>query len=221
MRLRAALLILSLAGLPASGAEPIAEQAAAAYEIFAGGLSQQTFMSAGYGDEVFRDIAGNWVRLNGPQDKSGIETYGTDTAKFCASPAALTLASTDPISLQLTTNLPDKNFSQAYVLIAGATFAEHTDPGPYFDAIGLGPDKTGSAADEQRAVLLSLANGLVQIYRPSDDILVITRDRAYPIILARCPTDSAAPPATEPSSVPPADASSSVPMSSSSQPPPQ
>lgn len=217
MRLRAALLILSLAALPASAAQPIADQAAAAYEIFAGGLSQQAFMSAGYGNEVFRDIAGNWVRLNGPQDKSGIETYGTDTDKFCASPAALTLASSDPISLTLTTNLPDRNFSQNYVLIAGATFAEHTDPGPYFDAIGLGPGSKGDAADAQRAVLLSLANGIVQIYRPSEDILVITRDRAYPIVLARCPTASAAPPATEASSTPDAEAPSS-PSSSSEAP---
>jgi hypothetical protein len=189
MRLSAAVFLLPLLVAPAfaAAASGIADQASAAYQLYAGGMSQQAFMSAKYGGKLFDTIAGNWVRLNGPDPKTGIETFGADTAKFCASAAALTLASPTPFTLRLSTNLKGSNFTQEYTLVAGSTFGEHTDPAPYLDAIGLGPEKTGDQADQQRALLLSLANGLVQIYRPSADVLVMTRDRGYPIVLARCP----------------------------------
>jgi hypothetical protein len=199
MRLLACLLLLSAAA-PAAAAETIADQAQRAYAFYAGGLSQQAFLTAQYGSALLANIAGNWVRLNGPDAKSGAETYGTDTEKFCKTQAALSLSSANPLTLSLTTNLKGANFSQQYVLIAGATFGEYTDPTAYLSAVGIGPDKVGANFDQQRALLLSLANGIVQIYRPSEDILVMTRDRGYPIVLARCPV---APP------VAPADASSS------------
>ena len=205
MRATLCLTLVALAS-PAVAAPSIADQAHDAYAVFAGGLSQQEFLTAHVGDRAFSRIAGNWVRLNGPQPGTGIETYGVDTEKFCKSPAALTLASADPLTLTLTTNLKGANFSQQYTLIAGSTFGEHTDPKPYLDAVGLGPDKTGDAADQQRALLLSLTNGVVQIYRASEDILVITRERGYPIVLARCP-------APEPAGAPAA--ASSLPSSSS------
>ena len=173
---------------PAAAAPGIADQAQSAYAIFAGGLSQQAFLGAQYGQGTLRNVAGKWVRLNGPDNKSGVETYGADTKKFCKSPAALTLAAPTSRTLSVTTNLPGANFTQDYVLIAGSTFGEHTDPDAYFKAVGLGPERAGDAADQQRALLLSLANGIVQIYRPSDDILVLARERGYPIVFARCPT---------------------------------
>jgi len=177
---------------PALAEETIADQAKRAYDVFAAGLSQQDFLAAHAGDKTFANIAGNWVRLNGPAPKTGIETYGTDTERFCKSPAAITLASPNPLELTVTTNLKGPNFSQQYTLIAGTTFGEHTDPLPYLGALGLGPDKTGDQADAQRALLLSLTNGTVQIYRSSDDVLVIARERGYPIVLVRCPTEPAA-----------------------------
>lgn len=191
MRVIACCLAVLALTAPVIAADSIADQASHAYALFAGGLSQQGFLDAQYGGHVFSGIAGNWVRLNGPDSKTGIETYGGDTQKFCATPAALTLDSTDPLSMTLTTNLKGANFTQTFTLIAGSTFAEHTDPKPYLAAIGLGPERTGPNIEQQRALLLSLANGLVQIYRPSEDVLVMTRDRGYPIIMARCP---AAPP---------------------------
>ncbi|MBI4920292.1 MAG: hypothetical protein HY834_00955 [Devosia nanyangense] len=187
MRLSATCLSLFMLTFPAAAAETIADQAQHAYDVFAGGLSQQAFLSAELGQTAFRNVAGNWVRLNGPDSKTGTETYGADTEKQCKTPATLTLASPTPMSLTLTTNLKGTNFTQSYELIAGSTFGEHTDPLSYFAAVGLGPDKVGDSFDQQRALLLSVANGLVQIYRPSDDILVLTRDRGYPIVLARCP----------------------------------
>jgi hypothetical protein len=186
MRFSAACLFLCLTALPAASAESIADQAQSAYQAFAGGLSQSAFLSAQYGKTALLNVAGNWVRLNGPDSKSGAESYGSDTEKFCQSGAALTLGSPDALTLSLATNLSGANFTQRYTLIAGATFGEHTEAQPYLTAIGLGPDKTGENIDQQRALALSLANGLVQIYRPSEDILVMTRDRGYPIILARC-----------------------------------
>jgi hypothetical protein len=211
MRAVIAFVLLCAATTPALAQQSIADQAQSAYGLFAGGLSQQDFLAAHYGQRLFDGIAGNWVRLNGPQPRTGIETYGPDTEHFCKSPAAVTLKSDSPYTLTLTTNLRGPNFSQSYALVAGSTFGEHTDPWPYLASIGLGKDKTGEAADQQRALLLSLANGLVQIYRPSPDILVMTRDRGYPIVLARCPTAAAAPSSAEaaPSSAPATDASSS------------
>lgn len=213
MRAVIALVLLGAATTPALSQQSIAEQAQSAYDAFAGGLSQQDFLAAHYGQHVLDNVAGNWVRLNGPQPRTGIETYGPDTERFCKSPAALTLKPEGPYSLTLTTNLKGPNFSQSYVLIAGSTFGEHTEPWPYLDSIGLGKDKAGDAADQQRALLLSLANGLVQIYRPSPDVLVMTRDRAYPIVLARCPAPEPAPSSAgiAPSPAPGTDASSSSP----------
>ena len=187
MRLRAACLLLCLTVLPATAADSIADQAQSAYHAYAGGLSQRLFLSAQYGQTALLGVAGQWVRLNGPDNKSGAESYGADTTKFCASPAALTLSSPDPLTLTLGTNLKGPNFTQTYTLIAGTTFGEHTEAVPYLTAIGLGPDKAGDTVDQQRALALSVANGLVQIYRPSEDILVMTRDRGYPTVLARCP----------------------------------
>lgn len=178
---------------PALAGDTIADQAKAAYEVFAGGLSQQDFLAARAGDKTFANVAGNWVRLNGPAPKTGIETYGADTEKFCKGAAAITLASPNPFMLTVTTNLKGSNFTQQYSLIAGTTFGEHTEPLPYLQALGLGSDKTGDQADAQRALLLSLTNGTVQIYRPSQDVLVIARERGYPIVLTRCPSTASAP----------------------------
>jgi hypothetical protein len=191
MRLALAAVLLTAFTLPAAAADSIADQAQSAYALFAGGLSQQDFLGAKYGKGTLSGIDGNWVRLNGPANGTNIETYGADTEKFCKSPAAVTLASPTPFTMTLQTNLKDKNFTQQYALIAGSTFGEHTDPGPYLDAVGAGPDNTSPGADQQRALLLAVANGLVQIYRPSEDILVMTRDRGYPIVLARCPSAQA------------------------------
>jgi|GEM_PF-2858865 len=204
MRSVVASILLATLAFPAAAAEPsIADQAHDAYAMFAGGMSQQAFLGAQFGRYALDDVAGRWVRLNGPDAKAGIETYGVDTERNCKTQAALTLASPSSLVMTLTTNLRGSNFTQQYSLIAGSTFGEHTDPGPYLDAVGLGPEHTGDQADQQRALLLSLANGLVQIYRPSADILVMTRDRGYPIVLARCPA------ALPPVAAPTADASSS------------
>lgn len=186
MRLSAAFLFLCLSALPATAAGTIADQAQTAYQAFAGGMSQRDFLGAQYGKTTLLNVAGKWVRLNGPDSKSGTESYGADTEKFCQTAAALSLDAPDPLTLRLGTNLAGANFTQSYTLIAGSTFGEHTEAQPYLNAIGLGPDKTGENIEQQRALALSFANGLVQIFRPSDDILVMTRDRGYPIVLARC-----------------------------------
>lgn len=186
MRLSAAALLVVLAVAPAGAADSIADQATRAYDTYAGGMSEKDFLAAIYGQKALLDIGGGWVRLNGPQ-ASGASSYGPDTEKFCKGNARLTLATPDPLTLTLSTNLSGANFSQTYTLVAGSTFAEHTDAVPYLTAIGLGPDNTAANIQEQRALALSIANGIVQIYRPSDDILVMTRERGYPIVLARCP----------------------------------
>ena len=186
MRL-SAILAFALLSFPAAAADSIADQAHAAFGSFAGGQSQLDYNLTGYVGAALNNIAGRWVNLNGPAPRTGIETYGADTAKFCKSTAVLTLASPDPLTLTLSAQPSAVEFTQIYTLVAGSTFSQYTDPKTYFAAIGLGPDKSGPGYEERRAIALSLANGIVQIYRPSDDILVITRDRAYPTILARCP----------------------------------
>ena len=186
MRLSVLLAVAALS-LPATAADTIADQAQAAFDIFAGGQSPLDYTMTGYANAVFKNIAGKWVSLNGPAAGTGIETYGADTEKFCKSTAVLTLASPDPLTLTLSAKPVDAEFSQVYTLVAGATFSQYTDPASYFAAIGLGPDKTGPQYDQRRVLALSLANGIVQIYRPSEDVLVIAREKAYPTVLARCP----------------------------------
>ena len=187
MRLALAALLLCSLSMPAVAADAIADQAEQAFRIFAGNLSQNDFLSAKIGASLFDSISGKWVRLNGPDPKSGMETYGADTAKFCKGSGALTLDAPTPLTLTISTNLSKANFSQVYTLVGGSTFAEHTDPSAYFEAIGLGPEITGADADQKRAVLLANANGRVEIFRPSTDILVMTREGSYPLVLARCP----------------------------------
>lgn len=186
MRL-SAVLAFALLAIPAAAADSIADQAHAAFDVFAAGQSQLDYNLAGYAGVLLKNIDGKWVSLAGPAPGTGIETYGADTEKSCKSPAVLTLASPDPLTLTLSAKPATAEFSQVYTLVAGSTFSEYTEPKAYFTAIGLGPDKTGLEADQSRAIALSLANGIVQIYRPSEDIVVISRDKAYPTILARCP----------------------------------
>lgn len=186
MRLSAFLVFACLTS-PAAAADTIADQAQAAFAVFAGGQSQLEYNLAGYGSVALKDIAGKWVSLTGPAAGTGIETYGADTEKFCKGAGAITLSSADRLRLTLSANPAGTSFSQTYTLVAGSTFSESTNPDDYFAAIGLGPEKTGPEFDQRRALALSLANGMVQIYRPSQDILVITRDKAYPTVLARCP----------------------------------
>lgn len=186
MRFSAAIAFVLFA-LPALGADSIADQAQAAFDVFAAGKSQSDFATAGTGSVAFGGIAGRWVNLNGPAAETGIETYGPDTEKFCKTAAVFTLASPDAMTLTITAKPVGIEFGQVYTLIVGSTYSQYTEPSAYFAAIGLGPDKVGPEFDRSRALALSLANGVVQIYRPSSDILVITRDKGYPTVMARCP----------------------------------
>ena len=179
--------LAALLANPSLAAESIADQASTAFEIFAGGKAQPDYASGGYGKSLFGDVAGSWVALSGPEPGSGIESYGADVDRNCATPAAFTLASPNPLTMTMTAKPLDKEFSQSYTLVAGSVFAERTEPEAYFAAIGLGPEKVGPEFDQRRAVALSLANSMVQIYRPSADIIVLTRGGGYPTVLARCP----------------------------------
>ena len=187
MRLSAILSVILALASPVAAADSIADQAQRAYGVFAGGQSEQDFLLAGAGPAVFKGIAGNWVGLRGPAPGTGVETYGADTEKLCKGSAVLALTSPDSMTLRLSANPTGSPFDQTFTLVVGSTFAEHTDPTSYLAALGLGPDKVGPQFDQRRAFALSQANGLVQIYRPSDDILVMHREKAYPAILARCP----------------------------------
>jgi hypothetical protein len=187
MRLSVLLSTLACLASPALAADSIADQAQEAFDVFAGGLSQPDFSLAGYGTVALKDVAGQWVGLNGPAAGTGIETYGSDTEKSCKSPAVLTLASPDAVTLTLSAKPAAAGFTQIYTLVSGTTFSQYTDPEEYFTAIGLGPEKSGREFDQARALALGLANGVVDIYRPSEDIVVIARDKAYPTVLARCP----------------------------------
>ena len=186
MRLSAVFALVLLA-FPATAADSIADQAQAAFSVFAAGKSQVDFGLTGVGSVALKDVAGIWVGLNGPEPGTGIETYGADTAKFCKGAGTVTLASPDALTLTLSAKPVGVEFRQTYTLVSGSTFSQYTEPAPYFAAIGLGPEMVGPEFVQGRALALSLANGIVQIYRPSEDILVVTRDKGYPTILARCP----------------------------------
>src|SRR3569832_2565408 len=185
MRRLLSVALIALAS-PAWAEETIADQAKRAYDVFAAGLSQQDFLAAHSGEKTFANISGYWVRLNGPAPKTGIETYGADTDKFCKSPAAITLASPDPTVLTVATNLNGPNFTQQYTLIAGTPFGEHTDPLPYLGALGRGPGEAGGRAGARRARRRGRTGGAGRGYRPSEDVLVIARERGYPLVLVRC-----------------------------------
>lgn len=186
MRLSAAI-VFTLFAVPALAADSIADQAQAAFDVFAAGQSQAEFTLTGAGHVLFGNLGGKWVSLNGPAPGTGIETYGSDTEKSCKGTAVFYLASPDPLTMTLSASPLGTAFHQTYTLMAGTTFIQYTEPGPYFEAVGLGPDKIGPEFDKSRSLALSVANGIVQIYRPSEDILVLTRDKGYPTVLARCP----------------------------------
>jgi hypothetical protein len=185
MRLSTAIAFAFLA-LPAAAADSIADQAQAAFDVFAGGQSMDEFYLT-YSREVLSGITGKWVSLNGPDPGTGAETYGADTEKHCKGAGTLSLSSPNPITLAMSASPKGTPFTQTYTLVSGAAFSQYTDPEKYFAAIGLGFELRGPDFDRARVVALSLANGVVQIYRPSADILVIVREKLYPTVLARCP----------------------------------
>jgi hypothetical protein len=181
-------LALALLCMPAMAADTIADQAQKAYDIFAGGFTKPDFQTPRYGAAVTVDVGGKWAVLNGPDPRTGRETYGADTERACASDNALVLSSPNQLTMVMTSNVnPDHPFSQSYTLISGTTFAERVDVEDYFAAIGLGPERVGQQFDRARALALSQSNGSVHIFRPSQDIIVLVRDRGYPTVLARCP----------------------------------
>lgn len=186
MRLNVAVTLVFLAA-PATAADSIADQAQAAFDVFAAGQSQVDFNTKGTGRAVFNDIAGTWTSLGGPAAGTGIETYGLDTEKGCKTTGVFTLSSSNPLTLTMLAQPLGKPFEQIYTLISGTTYSAYTEPSAYFAAIGLGPEKVGNEFDTSRALALSVANGVVQVYRPSADIIVFTRDKGYPTVLARCP----------------------------------
>ncbi|MEP7239646.1 MAG: hypothetical protein ABI697_02060 [Devosia sp.] len=188
MRIGVLLAALSAFASPAIAADSVADQAQHAYDVFAASLSQRDFLSTEYGKAVFSGIDGRWARLAGPDAKTGIESYGADTDKVCKSTGAQVLHSPNPLVLDMTTTTTKGAFTQSYVLIAGSTFGEKTDLATYLVALGLGPGNTAPGVEQQRAFALSVINGVVEIYRPSPDILVLARDRGYPLLFARCPT---------------------------------
>lgn len=177
---------LALMWAPSAWAQSVADQVERSYRTFAGNLSQADYLGGRYGESVFAGTAGKWARLNGPDGKTGVETYGADRDRICASDQALTITANGPYGASILVSAPAGTFVQDYSLVAGSTFAEHTDTDQYLKAIGLGPDKVGAKFDQQRAVALVVVNQLVQIYRPSADVIVLTRDRGYPAVLARC-----------------------------------
>ncbi|HWA18031.1 MAG TPA: hypothetical protein VG757_03480 [Devosia sp.] len=169
-----------------AAAQTVADQAERAYRVFAGGYSQPDFLGGRLAESLFEGATGKWARLSGPNGKTGVETYGPDRDRICSTGQAITIAIEGRFGASILSVAPSGNFTQHYTLVAGSTFAEHTDADEYLAAIGLGPDKTGANFDQRRALALVLVNGLVQIYRPSSDVIVITRDRGYPVLLARC-----------------------------------
>ena len=184
---RLALLVLALLCVaPAAAQESVADQVSDAYRTFAGGLTSGDFLILRYGERVFEGAAGKWARLGGP-NKDGVETYGVDRDRVCGTKNAVTISTPAPASAAIENTPPGGSFVQHYSLVAGSTFAEHTDPVEYLAALGFDPDKKGAAADQQRAIALTYINGIVQIYRPSPDVIVMTRDRGYPLVFARCP----------------------------------
>ena len=115
-------------------AQSIADQAERAYAIFASGASQPDFLLSKHGGRVIEGIAGKWARLSGPDPQTGVESYGGDTDRICATPQAVTITTPAPLTANFVNTVPGGSFTQTYSLVAGATFAEHTDITAYLKA---------------------------------------------------------------------------------------
>jgi hypothetical protein len=171
--------LLSISGAHAEGVSSLADQYAAAQQIFLGGTTDQQSYSEGYAKQLFAGIEGIWVpmsRLDGGSPQSA------DTA--CQSTPKAKIEVIDPFTLLATEFVTESaQFEIRYSLRYGSFFGSYTDVAAMNKALGL--DQPGNG--DRRLGQLARVNGTASIWRASPDILVIQDENGMPIVWGRCP----------------------------------
>ncbi len=158
------------------------------FGIFASGAVSTRFPAVkpwqrGY----LRTLRAKWARLSGPDPKTGVESYGGDTGReYAPAPQAVTIATPAPLTADFRQHCrwrqlhPDLQFRRRRDLLRNISTLEPHSGGTR-SRLGQGWTTPSSSSGSRRC---RSSTGLVQIYRPSPDILVLTRDQRLSLILA-------------------------------------
>jgi hypothetical protein len=166
------------------------DQLGAARQAFMSGQTNDTLMDGGYYQAVTTDLAGSWIEaaLFDQAEPAKLAEYISGSCERF--PTAI--VASDLFTLTMT--LVARNISVAtnYVYVGGTSFVAQTDVREQLTRLGI----IDRLATNLQGALFSLAagNGVVDVYRPSADTIVITANRSPPRILLRCsPTTPAIP----------------------------
>lgn len=166
---------------PALAQQTLAEQVAAARQMFMAGLGADAFREGGYYAQLVDGLDGSYIELSAMIDTADAAGIRRHQDAFCAQKPFVVTA-TPPFGIFITRGADEKI---QYTYTGGATFI------PALDVIGYArgnPSARGSAATD----LLKRVSEPVSIWRPSRDVFVIT-GRDVPDVFVRCPKSAALP----------------------------
>jgi hypothetical protein len=131
--------------------------------------------------QILQGIEGTWVPLNYLEPKDG----DFDLIRSACKRNGLALSAQGDYTLKMTRQ-PGRatEVSSYFVEKVGSWFVESTDAAALFRYLGVDGDKV---SDQIRGTSLAGSNGIVNILRPSADILVEEPLFEAPTILGRCP----------------------------------
>jgi hypothetical protein len=186
MRFILAIAALAALATPVGAQQTLAEQVAAAKDVFMGGLTADQFRNGSYYQLLTEGLDGNYIELSGAIDTADAAGIRRQQDALCGT-SAFTVTVTPPFGLFITRGADEKI---QYTHTGGTSFV------PAIDIIGFAranPGMRGSTATD----LLKRIGEPVAIWRPSRDVFVIT-GRDVPDVFVRCGRSAAARPVPVP-----------------------
>jgi hypothetical protein len=177
-KLFAAALLSILAVAGTARAEPLPMELVRVYDLFYGGETDPMKFVGGYRDKVLAGAEGTWTGVI-----PGFYPEGDLLAKACTlQPSVLKRVS--PFSFTIT-NRPNKDpVTFTYVAMGGSTFSEQVNPVQLFTWLNI-LDKPELESARNNALMSN--SGVVNLYRPYPDVLVMQTAARLPRVLVRCP----------------------------------
>ncbi len=188
----AMVLFASLAG-PALAQPSLFTQAQSARQIFALGLDDGGLLDGSYYDLLTQGLDGQWANttyLLAPGD--GEARFAELTARSCTT-LPTTIAVRRPLTIVLTSGRPpDQMFDVTYVYQGGTGFSAQADTTAFLRRLGILDAR--DAMRSSQILALGNVNADVSIFRPYEDVLVITRLRGLSEVYVRCAGGAASQP---------------------------
>lgn len=175
-----ALLVAGPAGASESG--PLANYSVI-QQTFLGGDASSEFPIK-YRDYILNKIDGTWVPLSALV-QAPPQLPSSDELKTFCDKRSVRIARTSSYAFSIIQSPEtDHELKRTYTSISGSTFSEYVDPEKLLHWYGI--DKVANG-EPIKLSTLSGSNGLVTIWRATDEFLVLQRLAGTPVIFWHCP----------------------------------